>query len=148
MAARYNELEELDVQVISFSTDIRFSHKIWNDSELSKMISGGLPSPMLTDPAGRTCQVYSVKDDDASLDKRGRFIIDPDGVIQAIDKMQHPSDIGNSPISDRQNGWIEGKSEKHNLKSKKCLKGQPKKATDGQVRSFESQNNSRPFLDS
>lgn len=85
VAARYKEVEELDVQVISFSTDSRFSHKIWNETELSKMIPGGLPFPMLTDPAGRIGQVYGVYDDEASVDNRGRFIIDPDGVVQAIE---------------------------------------------------------------
>jgi alkyl hydroperoxide reductase subunit AhpC len=85
VAARYDELKELGVQVISFSTDSRFSHKIWNETELSKMIPGGLPFPMLSDPAGRIGQVYGVYDDEATVDNRGRFIIDPDGVVQAIE---------------------------------------------------------------
>ncbi|TWT98775.1 Selenocysteine-containing peroxiredoxin PrxU [Neorhodopirellula pilleata] len=85
VAARYDEIDKLGVQVISFSTDSRFSHKIWNESELSKMIPGGLPFPMLTDPAGRIGQFYGVYDDEASVDNRGRFIIDPDGVVQAIE---------------------------------------------------------------
>lgn len=85
VATRYDELKELGVQVVSFSTDSRFSHKIWNETELSKMIPGGLPFPMLTDPAGRIGQVYGVYDDEASVDNRGRFIIDPDGVVQAIE---------------------------------------------------------------
>lgn len=85
IAARYDEMAELGVQVISFSTDSRFSHKIWNETELSKMIPGGLPFPMLTDPAGRIGQVYGVYDEEASVDNRGRFIIDPDGVVQAIE---------------------------------------------------------------
>ena len=85
VAARSDELRELDVQVISFSTDSRSSHKIWNDSVLSKMIPGGLPFPMLSDAAGRIGQVYGVNDDESSVDDRARYIIDPDGVVQAIE---------------------------------------------------------------
>jgi hypothetical protein len=30
------------------STDSRFTHKIWQEQELSKMVKGGVPFPMLT----------------------------------------------------------------------------------------------------
>jgi peroxiredoxin (alkyl hydroperoxide reductase subunit C) len=67
------------------STDSRFSHKIWNDGELSKMVDGGVPFPMLSDAGGRIGTVYGVYDQAAGVDIRGRFIIDPDGVIQAME---------------------------------------------------------------
>lgn len=35
------------------STDSRFVHKIWNAAELSKMVEGGIPFPMLSDAGGR-----------------------------------------------------------------------------------------------
>jgi alkyl hydroperoxide reductase subunit AhpC len=71
--------------VLSLSTDSRFSHKIWNEVELSKMVDGGIPFPMLSDAGGRIGTVYGVYEEAAGVNIRGRFIIDPDGVIQAME---------------------------------------------------------------
>jgi alkyl hydroperoxide reductase subunit AhpC len=78
-------LKALGVQVLSVSTDSRFIHKIWNEEELSKMAEGGIPFPMLSDSGGRIGTVYGVYDEAAGVDIRGRFIIDPDGIIQAME---------------------------------------------------------------
>jgi peroxiredoxin (alkyl hydroperoxide reductase subunit C) len=78
-------LKELGVAVLSMSTDSRFTHKIWNEEELSKMVEGGIPYPMLSDQGGRIGTVYGVYDEAAGVDIRGRFLIDPDGVIQAME---------------------------------------------------------------
>lgn len=75
----------MDVQVLAMSTDSRFSHKIWNEVELGKMVEGGIPFPMLSDAGGRIGSVYGVYDEMAGVNIRGRFIIDPDGVIQAME---------------------------------------------------------------
>ncbi len=81
----YPKLKELGVEVLSMSTDSRFTHKIWNETELSKMVEGGIPYPMLSDQGGRIGTVYGVYDEAAGVDIRGRFIIDPDGVLQAME---------------------------------------------------------------
>ena len=49
------------------------------------MVSGGVPFAMLSDGAGKIGQVYGVYDENAGVDIRGRFLIDPDGVIQAME---------------------------------------------------------------
>lgn len=67
-----------------------FVHKMWNDNELSKMVDGGVPFPMLSDAGGRVGKVYGVFDEDAGVEARGRFIIDPDGVIQAYEVLSPP----------------------------------------------------------
>jgi alkyl hydroperoxide reductase subunit AhpC len=67
------------------STDSRFTHKIWNEVELSKMVEGGIPFPMLADAGGRVGSVYGVYERAAGVNIRGRFIIDPDGVVQAME---------------------------------------------------------------
>ena len=72
------------------STDSRFVHKIWQQEELGKMVKGGVPFPMLSDAGGRIGQVYGVYDADGGVDVRGRFIIDPDGVVQAIEILTPP----------------------------------------------------------
>jgi alkyl hydroperoxide reductase subunit AhpC len=78
-------LKELGVEVLSVSTDSRFTHKIWNEVELSKMVEGGIPFPMLSDQGGRIGTVYGVYEEAAGVNIRGRFLIDPDGVIQAME---------------------------------------------------------------
>jgi alkyl hydroperoxide reductase subunit AhpC len=78
-------LKELAVEVLSVSTDSRFTHKIWNGEELSKMVEGGIPFPMLSDQGGRIGTVYGVYEEAAGVNIRGRFIVDPDGIIQAME---------------------------------------------------------------
>ncbi|MBW1713846.1 MAG: redoxin domain-containing protein, partial [Deltaproteobacteria bacterium] len=39
VAATHDEFVKLGVQVLAMSTDSRFSHKIWQETELSKMVS-------------------------------------------------------------------------------------------------------------
>ncbi len=67
-----------------------FVHKMWNDNELSKMVKGGVPFPMLSDAGGKVGTVYGVYDEDAGVETRGRFIIDPDGVIQGYEVLTPP----------------------------------------------------------
>ena len=83
----YPELKSLGVEVLAMSVDSRFVHKIWQEEELSKMIEGGVPYPMLSDQGGRIGTVYGVYDEAGGVNIRGRFLIDPDGVIQASEIM-------------------------------------------------------------
>ncbi len=90
VAAQYDALEALGVEVFSVSVDSHFVHKMWNDNELSKMVDGGVPFHMLSDQAGNIGRAYGVYDDQQGIELRGRFIIDPDGVIQAMEVMTPP----------------------------------------------------------
>jgi peroxiredoxin (alkyl hydroperoxide reductase subunit C) len=85
VAVKYPELQSLGVEVLAMSTDSRFTHKMWNEYELSKMVEGGIPFPMLSDQGGRIGAVYGVYEEAAGVDIRGRFIIDPDGIIQGME---------------------------------------------------------------
>jgi len=67
------------------SIDSMFVHKMWDDNELSKMVDGGVPFPMLSDAGGKVGKAYGVFDEDAGVEARGRFIIDPDGVLQGFE---------------------------------------------------------------
>jgi len=67
-----------------------FTHKIWNDQELSKMVKGGVPFPMLSDAGGEIGKLYGVFDEASKVENRGRFIIDPDGVIQGYEVLTPP----------------------------------------------------------
>ena len=78
------------MQVLACSTDSRFVHKIWQEQELTQMVDGGFPFPMLSDAGGRIGSVYGIHDEAAGVDIRGRFIIDPDGVVQAMEVLTPP----------------------------------------------------------
>lgn len=78
------------MQVLAVSTDKVFSHKIWEEVELSKMVEGGIPYPMAEDPTGEIGEMYGVYDSGAGVNVRGRFIIDPDQVVQAQEVMTDP----------------------------------------------------------
>ncbi len=85
VAVKYEEFKALGVEILAMSTDSRFSHKIWQEEELSKMVPNGVPFPLLSDAGGRVGSAYGVYDEDAGVDIRGRFIIDPDFVIRAME---------------------------------------------------------------
>ena len=90
VAANYEKLQELGVEVISVSVDSQFVHKVWNDEELSKMADGGVPFHMVADQAGNVGRAYGCWDENAGVELRGRFIIDPDGIIQAMEVLTPP----------------------------------------------------------
>jgi peroxiredoxin (alkyl hydroperoxide reductase subunit C) len=91
VGARYDELKKLGVEVLSVSVDTVFVHKAWQEAELSKMLPGGLPYPMVSDISQKIGKDYGVFDEKLNLHLRGVFVIDPDGVIQA-------SQILNAPV--------------------------------------------------
>lgn len=83
-------MQELGVEVLSVSIDSQFVHKMWDDDELKKMVEGGIPYPMLSDAGGKVGKAYGIFDDDAGVETRGRFIIDPDGVLQGYEVLTPP----------------------------------------------------------
>ena len=95
VAALYKDFQALDVEVLSASTDSRFVHKIWQEQELSKMVDGGVPFPMLSDAGGKIGSIYGVYDDAAGVDIRGRFIIDPDFIVRAMEVLT--PEVGRNP---------------------------------------------------
>ncbi len=78
------------MEVLAISIDSMFTHKMWNDHELAKMVEGGIPFPMLSDAGGKVGTVYGVYDEDAGVENRGRFLIDPDGIIQGYEVLVPP----------------------------------------------------------
>lgn len=73
------------------STDSMFVHKMWVDDELSKMITAKtVPFPMLSDGGGVVGRMYGIYDEAGGVDVRGRFLIDPDGVVQAYEVLTPP----------------------------------------------------------
>jgi alkyl hydroperoxide reductase subunit AhpC len=86
----------LGAEVLALSVDSVDSHKGWQQKELSQMVRGGALFPMLSDPEGRIGALYGVYDSEKGVNQRGRFLIDPAGVIQSIEIVAEPvgRDIG------------------------------------------------------
>ncbi len=82
VADHHEELYQLGVEVFSVSTDTHFTHKAWHDS--SKTI-GRIQYTMIGDPAGILTRNFDVMREEEGLADRATFIIDPDGVIQAME---------------------------------------------------------------
>jgi alkyl hydroperoxide reductase subunit AhpC len=72
------------------SIDSMYVHKMWNDNELSKMVDGGVPFAMLSDAGGKVGKLYGIYNENEGVENRGRFLIDPDGVIQAYEVLMPP----------------------------------------------------------
>ena len=54
------------------------------------MVEGGVPFPMLSDAGGKVGTVYGVYDEDSGVENRGRFLIDPDGIVQGYEVLVPP----------------------------------------------------------
>jgi len=90
-AIMYDQFKAEGAEILSVSTDTAFSHKAWHDT--SKSI-GKIQYPMLADPTGMLCKAMGTYIDESGLSLRGSFIIDPDGVLKAMDI--HDNSIGRS----------------------------------------------------
>ncbi|MCF3934386.1 alkyl hydroperoxide reductase subunit C [Acuticoccus sp. M5D2P5] len=82
VADHYEELKRLDVEVYSVSTDTHFTHKAWHDT--SETI-GKIEYPMIGDPTGTITRNFQIMREGEGLADRGTFIVDPDGIIQAVE---------------------------------------------------------------
>ncbi len=83
----YPDLQELGVEVVAVSVDSQFVHKMWDEHELSKMVDGGVPFPMISDAAGHLGKAYGVYDDEAGVDRfimNVNFGVEQNEVLESI----------------------------------------------------------------
>lgn len=80
----------MGVDVVSVSVDSYYVHKMWNDYELVKMVDGGVPFQMGSDQNGQMGSEYGVWNQAKGVEQRGRFLIDPDGIIQSMEIIGNP----------------------------------------------------------
>ena len=73
------DLKNLDAEILAISVDTVFAHKTWHEQELSKMVKGGIPYPMLSDPGGKLGTTYEVYNPDAGLTTGGNLLSIPTG---------------------------------------------------------------------
>lgn len=76
LADKHEALKKLGAEVISVSTDTKFSHLAWRDSE--KLLSK-VKYVMGADPTGAVSRLFGVYDPASGLALRGTFVIDPQG---------------------------------------------------------------------
>lgn len=82
VADNYAELQKMGVEVFSVSTDTHFTHKAWHDS--SDTI-GKIQYYMVGDQTFQLANNFDVLRDGQGLADRATFIVDPQGVIQAVE---------------------------------------------------------------
>ncbi len=82
LADHYDELKSRGVEVYSVSTDTHFTHKAWHDA--SETI-GKIQYTMIGDPTGTITRNFDVMREDMGLADRGTFVVDPNGIIQAME---------------------------------------------------------------
>lgn len=78
LAEKYEALKALGAEVASVSTDTKFSHLAWRNSE---RLLAKLSYPMAADPTGAVSRLFGVYDPATGLALRGTFIINPEGKL-------------------------------------------------------------------
>lgn len=91
LADHYETFQKMGVEIYSVSTDTHFTHKAWHDaSPTIKKIK----FPMIGDPTGVLARNFEVMIEEEGLALRGTFLINPEGVIKAMEV--HDLGIGRS----------------------------------------------------
>jgi NADH-dependent peroxiredoxin subunit C len=78
LAEQHEALRKLGAEVISVSTDTKYTHMTWRDTE--KLLSN-VQYLMGADPTRALSQIFGVYDRISGLSLRGTFIINPEGVL-------------------------------------------------------------------
>jgi alkyl hydroperoxide reductase subunit AhpC len=80
-------LKELEVEVLAVSTDTKFSHKRFVETE---PLLKDLKLTIAEDPTGEISRKFGVLIENEGLALRGRFLINPDGIIVAQEVQAPP----------------------------------------------------------
>ncbi len=78
LADKYKALVELGAEVIAISTDTKYAHMAWRDTE--KLLQK-VNYPMGADTTGHVSRLFGVYDFSSGLSLRGTFVINPSGVL-------------------------------------------------------------------
>ena len=91
LASLYPEFKKENAEIVSVSTDTAYAHKAWHESSpLIKEIT----YPMASDKSGKLSKELGTYIEEEGLSVRATFIIDPDGVVKAMEF--HDNSIGRS----------------------------------------------------
>lgn len=87
MNAKYDEFQELGVEILAVSTDTKFSHKRFVETE---PLLKGLKLTIGADSTGTVSRAFGVMIEEEGIALRGRFLINPEGTVVA-QEVQAPS---------------------------------------------------------
>lgn len=87
MNAHYDEFQEMGVEILAVSTDTKFSHKRFVETE---PLLAGLKLTIGADPTGTVARAFGVMIEEEGIALRGRFLINPEGTVVA-QEVQAPS---------------------------------------------------------
>lgn len=73
---KYDELKKMGAEFISVSTDTKYAHLAWKNSE---RLLETIRYPMAADPTGTVSKLFGVYDPATGLALRGTFVINPEG---------------------------------------------------------------------
>jgi peroxiredoxin (alkyl hydroperoxide reductase subunit C) len=82
LADIYEEFQKINTEILSVSTDTHFVHKAWYDNSPS---IAKIKFPMLADPTQKISRQFSTLIENEGLSLRGTFLINPDGLLKAIE---------------------------------------------------------------
>lgn len=86
IAKKHEEMKKLGAEVISFSTDSKYVHIAWRNSE---RLLESVNYLMGSDPTGKICRYFGVYDEEAGAAMRGTFIINPAGILVGAEITYH-----------------------------------------------------------
>jgi peroxiredoxin (alkyl hydroperoxide reductase subunit C) len=78
----YESFKKQGAEIICVSTDTVYVHKAWHDHS---PIVGKVEYPMAADPTGKLARSFGVYIENEGISLRGSFIVDPDGILKAIE---------------------------------------------------------------
>lgn len=87
LANNYNKFKELNAEIFGVSTDSVFVHKAWQD--ISPAVSK-VEFPLIADKTGELSKYFGTYIEEDGMSYRGTFIIDPDGILRALEVNDKP----------------------------------------------------------
>ncbi len=84
MNAKLDTFRKMGVEVLAISTDTQFSHKRFVETE---PLLKGLRMTIAADPTGQVTRSFGVMIEAEGVALRGRFIVNPDGIIVTEETM-------------------------------------------------------------
>ena len=78
----YPEFKKLKAEIVVVSTDTVYTHRAW--LEVEELLKG-VRYPMAADHNGKFSRELGIYDEENGMAQRATFIIDPEGVLRAVD---------------------------------------------------------------
>lgn len=85
IAVKYPAIKEVGAEVLAASIDSVDDHRKFQEKDLSVAVPGGARFPLIADCDGTVGSLYGVFTPQGKVHLRSHFIIDPDGIIQAME---------------------------------------------------------------